>query len=82
MLKVEMIDEHGRPVVVQCSRVVVRESETNTPVLVGAEIAQRGIMAASAVDPDFQQLLQILRIHDTILVTSMSAPPPLSPSIK
>ena len=67
----EALDDHGRPVVLKLSRVLVRDEATRTPLLVAAEFAERGVMAATAADPDFVKLLQILRINDSVLVTQL-----------
>lgn len=71
MLILEALDEHGRPVIVRASRVVVREAVTNTPIAVAATFGEQSVMAASAVDPEFQKLLRALRVNDTVLVTTL-----------
>jgi hypothetical protein len=82
MLRVEILDEHGHPLVIPCSRVVVREHETGTPVMVAAAFAQRGIMLSKATDPDFQKMLGVLHVRDTVLVTKLDASKLAIPEIR
>ena len=68
MLHLDVLDSNGRPIVLQASRVIIRDSATKTPIAVATEYAPGSFMAASAADPDFENLLKILRINDTVVV--------------
>lgn len=75
-VRIEILTASG-PVVVDGTRVVIRAvARSNqgtaplTPVAVAVE-AQPGVVIASAAgDPQFQEVLQALRIADTVLVTT------------
>lgn len=73
MLRVEIIDEHGKPLVIPCSRVVIRDHATATPLAVAMTFAERGVQLSKVGDADFQQVLQSLRISDTVLLTKLDA---------
>lgn len=81
MLRLEILDERGQPIVIDCARVVVRERNTNTPIAAAADFAERGVMVGVVTDPDFQQLLAKLRVNDTVVVTKLDARQLLSPQV-
>jgi hypothetical protein len=68
----EILDDHGRPLRIVASRVVIREATTQTPVAVAADFADRGIMAGVAGDADFEVLLRVTGVQDSVLVTHMT----------
>jgi hypothetical protein len=80
MLQFEIIDEFGRPHCIRGKRVLVRQVETTTPVMVAAETGPGMLEVASAKDNDFNQALRMLGILETVLVTTLdkSALPPIT----
>lgn len=77
----EYLDDHGRPVKVVASRIIVREASTQTPVMVAADFA-RAILVSKAGDPDFDKMLQVVGVNQTVLVTQMSKDDLILPGIR
>jgi len=77
----EYLDDHGRPVKVIASRIVIRDAVHNTPVLVAADFA-RAIMAAKAGDADFDKLLQVVGVTQTVFTTQMTQDDLILPGIR
>lgn len=75
-MRVEILTANG-PVVIDGTRVVVRAAARLqpgtaplTPIAVAFEAQPGLVVAAAAGDPQFQTLLQALRVNDTVLVTT------------
>lgn len=71
MLQFEIIDEYGRPHCIRGSRVLVRDVQTSTPVMVTVETSPGMLEVSSAKDKDFNQVLRTLGILETVLLTSL-----------
>lgn len=67
-LQLDILDADGRPLVLQATRVVVRDAATQTPIAFAVTIGPQQHIAAAAADPDFARMLQGLRIDDTVIV--------------
>lgn len=78
---VEILDDRGHPLRIPASRVVIRDSNTNTPIAVAAEFTPQGYIVATATDKDFQKTLRIIGVLDSVLVTEMSKDSISKPSI-
>lgn len=77
----EYLDDRGRPVKVAASRIVIRDAVMQTPVMVAVDFA-RAIMCSKAGDPDFQKLLQVVGVDQTVLVTQMTQDDLILPGIQ
>lgn len=77
----EILDDNGHPIRIPASRVVIREAATLTPVVVAADFAERGILAATAADADFQKMLKVTGVSDSVLVTKLDKDQLFQPKI-
>lgn len=66
----EVHDNFKTPQRVQCSRAVIRD-KYNNPIAVMVETAPNLITMAGVKDDNFQELLKLLGITDSVIVTSI-----------
>lgn len=79
---VEILDDRGHPLRIPASRVVVRDSNTNTPIAVAVEFTTQGYIVATANDKDFQKTLRSIGVLESILVTEVSKNDISLPSVR
>lgn len=77
----EILDDSGHPIRLVASRIVIREATTMTPVVVAADFAERGILAAKADDADFQKMLKVTGVNESVLVTTLDKDQLFQPKI-
>ncbi len=78
----ELLDNHGAPHRLEASRVVIRDQRTGTLLGLAMEVAPGQYLAGSmpvlplvataSEQAAFQKLLDLMRIRETVLVTSMT----------
>lgn len=71
-LQIELIDDQGRPLILQGRRVLVRDGRTKTPLAVVALLGDGIIETAIARDGnEFNRTLRQLGIGENVLVTTI-----------
>ena len=79
---VEILDDHGRPHRLAASRVLVRDTKTLTPVAVMMEFVKGGLIGGTAADKDFQSVLTMTGIDETVITTELPPAGLQPPSIQ
>lgn len=79
-MRIEAHDRLGKPVKTDVTRVVVYDDFDN-PVLLAVKLHDHWIYAAHVRDPEFNEMLEMLGIHKTVVIDVIDpkrlVPPPL-----
>ena len=67
-LRLEIIDDHGKPLHVKAARVVVYDAATDNPIALAHEFSPGVFIATCAGNDDFNKMLQSLGIDRTLIV--------------
>jgi len=67
-MKIESFKNLTQPSVIEATRVVIRDEETNNPVCCIIEFEPGQFWITTQADKNFSQALDVLRVNDTIVV--------------
>ena len=68
IMNIELHNRLGKPVIMDCTRVVIRD-DLNNPVVVAFKTADRTMYVSKAGDKDFSDLVKQLGLETTIVTT-------------
>jgi hypothetical protein len=74
MLRVELLDEDGRPKKMQATRLVVYDEDTGNPISLAVEYHPGVYYTSQIGDSDFNALLESLGINKTMLFDVIDTP--------
>lgn len=75
MLRVELLDDKGKPVKIQATRVVIYDVTTGNPLSLVVEFHAGAYYTSHVDDEDFNFLLESLGINKTVLVDEINISP-------
>ena len=75
MLRVELLDDKGRPVKMKATRVVIYDVATGNPLSLVVEFHEGAYYTSHVDDEDFNSLLESLGVNKTVLVDEITLSP-------